>query len=245
MTNNGYQGTATPENTAGEFNAMSFMVNQILNRVNTSTLVKVVACTNTGTLSAVGFVDVVPMVHQVDGQGKPVPYTTISNLPYFRLQGGANAFIIDPQVGDIGVAIFASRDLSKVKSTKANALPGTPRKYSIADGMYFGGMLNGVPIQYVRFDAAGITITSPTQLIINAPIAVINSSTSLDITSPVTTIHGKLTVTDKITGQNGAAISGADVVVTGADVKADTISLKTHHTLGVTPGTGTSGLPTP
>lgn len=50
---------------------------------------------------------------------------------------------------------------------------------------------------------------------------------------PVTMDH-TLTVTDS-TG----------VVVTGGDVKADTISLKTHHTSGVTPGSGTSGPPTP
>jgi hypothetical protein len=48
---------------------------------------------------------------------------------------------------------------------------------------------------------------------------------------PVTMDH-TLTVTDS-TG----------VVVTGGDVKADTISLKTHRTSGVTPGGGTSSVP--
>ncbi len=33
------------------------------------------------------------------------------------------------------------------------------------------------------------------------------------------------------------------VVVTGGDVTADTISLKTHRTSGVTPGGGTSSVP--
>lgn len=50
---------------------------------------------------------------------------------------------------------------------------------------------------------------------------------------PVTMDH-TLTVTDS-TG----------VVVTGGDVKADTISLKTHRTSGVTPGGGTSSVPVP
>lgn len=48
---------------------------------------------------------------------------------------------------------------------------------------------------------------------------------------PVTMDH-TLTVTDS-TG----------VVVTSGDVKADTISLKTHRTSGVTPGGGTSSVP--
>ena len=50
---------------------------------------------------------------------------------------------------------------------------------------------------------------------------------------PVTMDH-TLTVTDS-TG----------IVVTGGDVKADTISLKTHRTSGVTIGGGTSSVPVP
>ena len=83
------------------------------------TLVQVVAVTNDGGVEPVGFVDVHPMVAQVDGKGQPTPHGVIYGLPYIRVQGGSNAVILDPQVGDIGLAVFCAQDISKVKATKA------------------------------------------------------------------------------------------------------------------------------
>jgi hypothetical protein len=82
-------------------------------------------------------------------------------LPYLRIQGGVNAVIIDPQPGDIGIAVFASRDITNVKSTKAQANPGSFRMHDFSDGMYLGGLLNGVPSQYVQFSSDGISIVCP------------------------------------------------------------------------------------
>jgi len=152
-----------------QYTQTAFLVQQALAKMQTATLVKVVACTNSGGLSPVGFADVLPLVNQLDGQGNPIEHVTIYNLPYLRIQGGANAVIIDPQPGDLGVCVFASRDISKVKSTKAQANPGSFRKYDFSDGMYLGGVLNGVPSQYVQFTSAGIKIHSPTAIILEAP----------------------------------------------------------------------------
>jgi hypothetical protein len=151
-----------------DFNAQVFLVRQMLGRVSTATLVKVAACSNNGGLSPVGTVDVIPLVNQVDGAGNAVPHGTVYGLPYFRLQGGANAIIIDPQPGDIGVAVFASHDLSSVKATKDQANPGSWRRFDMADGLYFGGMLNGVPNQYIQFNAGGINVISPGTVVVNA-----------------------------------------------------------------------------
>ena len=145
------------------------MVQQLLAKIQTATIVKIIACTNDGGVSPVGFVDVLPMVNQIDGQGNPTPHTTIYNIPYLRAQGGANAVILDPQAGDIGVCVFASRDISKIKTTKAQGNPGSFRQYSFSDGLYLGGMLNGTPTQFIRFSSAGITITSPTAIIRHTP----------------------------------------------------------------------------
>lgn len=227
--NSGYSGSMQPGNMAGEFNQISFIVSQILGRISTSTLVKIVKCTNSGGVSPVGFVDVQPLVNQVDGQGNPVPHGTIYGLPYFRVQGGQNAVIIDPEVGDIGIAVFASRDISKVKATKAQALPGSGRSYDMADGMYIGGLINGTPAQYVQFNASGITITSPSKVTVNAPdveinaeTVAVNASSSADITSPTTTINGDLVVTGLITGDGGLTVTG-NVAVTGKVNATNTI----------------------
>jgi hypothetical protein len=145
---------------SSETNALQFLFRQLMGAVWTATLVQVVSCTNLSTTAAVGFVDVQPMVHQVDGQGRPTPHGIIHNLPYFRYQGGMNAVIIDPQKGDIGIAVFASRDISGVKVKKAPTVPGSWRRNDPADGLYLGGFLNGVPNQYVLFKPAGIDVIS-------------------------------------------------------------------------------------
>lgn len=51
--------------------------------------------------------------------------------------------------------------------------------------------------------------------------------------------------TDGVVNINGVTIDTAALVTTANDVKAGTISLKTHRTTGVTTGAGTSGVPTP
>lgn len=146
----------------GDYNNIIFAVTQAINKLQTATLVRIESCTNEGDLSPVGFVDVTPLVNQIDGANppNPTPHVTIYGLPYLRMQGGTSAIIIDPKPGDIGVALFASRDISKVKATKSQSNPGSFRSYDFADGMYLGGMLNGTPTQYLRFGAEGITIVA-------------------------------------------------------------------------------------
>lgn len=176
-------GQQKPTSTEGEFNNLSFMVQQAIAKLQTATLVKVVACTNSGGLSEVGFVDIIPMVNQLDGAGNPTPHVTIFNVPYFRLQGGANAVIIDPEPGDIGVAVFASRDLTKVKNTRSDGNPGSLRQYSFSDALYLGGMLNAAPTQYVQFNTSGIKMHSPTQILLEAPTVLIEADDLCQITS--------------------------------------------------------------
>ena len=82
---------------------------------------------------------------------------------------------MDPVAGDIGMACFASRDISKVKATKGRANPGSKRAYNFSDAMYIGGMLNGTPTQYVQFNADGITLASPVAVNLVAPVVEIRA----------------------------------------------------------------------
>lgn len=243
-------GRQRPSTTWGEFNNLAFMVQQALSKMQTATLVRIEACTNAGALSPVGYVDVTPLVNQLDGQGNPTPHVTIYNVPYFRLQGGVNGIIIDPQKGDIGIAVFASRDISKVKVTKKQGNPGSFRQYNFADGMYIGGVLNGTPTQYVQFSSSGIRIHSPSQVKLDAPAIVLeadtidlNGSTSTTITTPTFTVNGATVLNGTIsqTGGGAAEFSGS-MAVTG-DVTAQGVSVHNHVHSGVTPGGGTSGAP--
>lgn len=192
---------------ASQFNALQFLIQQALAGRNTATLVRVVAVTNAGILEPVGFIDVLPLVNHLDGQKNAVLRAVVHDLPYFRLQGGANAVILDPQVGDIGLAVFADRDISAVKASRGPANPGSSRRADLADGLYLGGFLNAVPVQVVRFAADGIHVTSPT---------------AVHIAAPAITSAGEWTHTGTLTAS--------------VDVVADGVSLKTHAHGGITPG---------
>jgi hypothetical protein len=100
-----------------------------------------------GSPPAVGTVDVLPLVNQLDGNGNPVPHGKVFRLPYMRMQSGAWAVICDPSVGDIGIVVCSDRDISTVKSNSdgQQANPGSYRQFDLADGVYLGGILNALP----------------------------------------------------------------------------------------------------
>jgi hypothetical protein len=203
--------------TGSDLNAQSFLINALIGRLATTALVKVLAVSNSGGVEAVGTVDVQPMVHQVDGAGNPTPHGKISNIPYFRLQGGADAIILDPKEGDIGLCVFCSRDISQVKRTKTPAAPATRRRYGWSDGLYIGGVLNGVPEQYIRFSSDGVEIKTTNNLVIDAQNATLDASGNF---------HAK--------GEVVANFGGASV----------TLSLHRHGTVG-TPVAAQTIVPTP
>lgn len=231
-------GQQKPASTWGEYNKLMFVVQQALGRMQTATLVRVDAVTNSGGVSPVGLVDITPLVNQIDGQGVATPHVTIHNVPYLRIQGGTNAIILDPQVGDIGLCVFASRDISKVKATRKRANPGSFRQYSFSDGMYLGGMLNAAPTQYVQFSAAGITLHSPVAVTLEAPVVVINAGTSTTITTPLFVVNG-----NSVFNGGFSQTEGGGVAEFASDVVAMGTSVHTHVHTGVQTGPSNTGTP--
>lgn len=247
---NAYLGAATQATGADDTNVQSFLIWQILRKISGAKLVQVVAVTNSGGVSPVGFVDVQPLVNQLDGWNNATPHGTIYHLPYFRLQGGTNAVIIDPQVGDIGVAVVEDRDISSVKANKAQANPGSKRIFDIADGLYMGGFLNGTPQQYVQFSTAGVAVVSPTKVTLQAPLVEVDASTSFTVNSPQSGFSGTVIVQGLLSwlaGMTGSAISGVASYISGAVQFVGSITSNgkriddTHTHNGVQPGGGNSG----
>jgi hypothetical protein len=191
-------GQQTPTDTATEYGTLIFIIEQQLKKLATVTLVKVMSVTNSGGVAPVGMVSVQPLVNQIDGQGNSQPHGIINNIPYFRIQGGANAVILDPQVGDIGMCAFCSRDISAVKNSSppAQANPGSFRIFDYADGLYLGGFLNGVPSQYVDFSGSGLTLVSPQAITLQAPNISLQATDSIVVNSPANNIEGGGTKVD-------------------------------------------------
>jgi hypothetical protein len=164
MSEEALKGFQEPESGATDYNAQMFLIRQLLAQMNTATLVQIKAV-NTSAQT----VDAMPLVNQLDGFGNGIQHVTVYGLPYMRIQAGTNAIVIDPAVGDIGVAVFANRDISTVIATKKVNNPGSRRMFSMSDGVYLGGVLGAAPVNFVKITGNDINITATGNVNVQAP----------------------------------------------------------------------------
>ena len=169
MSDAGYLGSADVGDMSNDYNVLSYIIAQHINKIATLAAVKVVAVQGGG-VAQIGTVDVQPLVNQVDGAGNPTPHAVVYGLPFFRTQGGPNAVITDPVVGDIGAALFFSHDTSKVRATGGQANPGSFRRFDWADGVYLGCWLAAAPTRSVQLGSSGILAVDPALIKLEAPI---------------------------------------------------------------------------
>jgi hypothetical protein len=222
-----------------EFNALTFMIQQMLGRVNTATLVSVIAVHTTGRSGSVGFVDVQPLVNQTDGIGQATPHGTIYHLPYIRLQGGQNALVVDPHAGDVGLVVFCDHDISAIKESgnPSAVSPGSRRRFDMADGVYLGGWSPASALTcYVVIDDDGIKIEADAQkfevhskdLTETADGDVVRKAKTVDetvtgtykITVPELSIIGNLSVSGIVHCEWQGSLIGVKYGGTGADLSA-------------------------
>lgn len=165
-TGGGYAGAAWNFTPGSNFNALSFLVEQI-NAGNAFAAMVVVRSVTGGTATGKPpIVSVQPLVSQTDGLGNLTPHGTIYNIPCFRLQGANGAVVLDPGVEEVGLAVICDRDISNVKATGAVSGPGSWRMHDWADGCYFGGFLNDAQTTYVGFGAGTISLVTPTASVV-------------------------------------------------------------------------------
>ncbi|MUH03192.1 baseplate assembly protein [Bombella sp. ESL0387] len=155
-------GTGTNLNTI-----MNGRIQDHIRKIGPSMLVQVKAV-HAGQASITGMVDVQPMVHQQDKQGKPHPRQIIHNVPYLRIQGGSSALIIDPKPGDIGFIIISGRDHTHAVTTRQPSPPASFRQFAMQDCVYVGGFLNNGPDQFIQATDSGWRIVTPGTVSIEA-----------------------------------------------------------------------------
>ena len=112
-------------------------------------------------------VDILPLLTQVDPTGAMIETSVIYGAPVFRLQRGASALVMDPVVGDIGLALICDGDTTVVRANREPSVPGGRRRHSRSDAVYLGGVLNTPPTEYVKFNGNGIEVKSPGTVNIN------------------------------------------------------------------------------
>lgn len=150
------------------YNSLSFMIQQaIREQVNTCIICKVVGVSD-------GYVDVLPLVTQISGKDEAIAPTTLYHLPFMRYHAGIAAVILNPVVGDIGLAVFAGKDCSNVKvGTSEPVPPASFRDNSMANGFFIGGFLNQAPSVFVELTQGGaVNITAPGGVNINGSVTV-------------------------------------------------------------------------
>ena len=212
------------------FNAHDFHIRSVLAKKTFNQLVKVLSVTGGG-VGPPPVVSVQPMVGQIDGYGNITPHGPISNIPVFRSQGGAAAVIIDPAVGDIGLAAFCDRDISVVKATGEISGPGSWRQNDWADGVYIGGYLNETPTTYIQAsDEIGVTVLTP------------GGSFTLTSNGTLTTTVPSFNVIAPEISMTGSVLITGTLTITG-DVTGDGIDLKNHVHSGVQSGGDDTGPP--
>lgn len=221
-----------------EMNSLDFFIRALIKTmVSTSIPVRVDAVERGGEGGAALYVDVTPMVTQTDAEGNSIPPVAIPHLPYFRYQHGTAAIICDPKVGDLGLAVFAQQDCSRLTGDTTPQAPGTFRCFDMSDGFYVGGFWGQVPKTFIHIEDEGtIHVVAPKSYHLESPkvivdcdtaqvnaqtsvtvvtqTATVNASSSLTVDSPQSTFTGNvaiqknLTVTGHISGSSGMSISG-------------------------------------
>jgi hypothetical protein len=214
------QSAAKPSDFSGEYNALQFVIRQILGKANIATLVKIKKVTNAGGVAPVGFVDVELMLELQDGAGKVIKdgQPTLHKIPHMRIQGGTNAIILDPVVGDIGICLFADKDISVIKATKNKSSAGSSRKNSLSDGLYMGGVLNATPVNYVQFNGNDINVTATGNVNLKAPAINLKNAGSALQTLLNSTLLTWLSAHTHAGVTTGAGVTGVPVVPIPATV---------------------------
>ena len=194
MSEQAVKGQNKPNTAGSEYNALEFVVQQaIRQQVHTAIPCRVQAVDGL-------FVDVLPLISSVDGYGNAVEPTTIFHLPVFRYQAGIAAVILDPVVGDIGLAVFAQADSSNITiGTETPQQPGSFRRYSMSDGFFLIGFHNQTPSVYLEIQQDG-------HIIMTAPSGVSITSPNVNITGDCT-IGGKSFLEHIHTGDSGGTTS--------------------------------------
>lgn len=239
-------------------NIQDFIMRQMQHTINTAEPVRVEAVYPDSGFA--GTVDVMPLVNLVTGDGSSLGQSKLFTLPYLRVQGGKQAFIVDPRPGDIGLAVYAMRDTESFKAQRGGPVnPGSARTLDKGDGFYLGGFLNAAPERFVLLDESGITIEGVARIITHGAETIINAESSFTLNAAGgctlnaaagcvingdVHINGSLTWTGTAQGNNGgpARFSGG-WINSGGNAVSNGITLESHVHSGVESGPDTTSGP--
>ena len=172
---------ATSSDLVDEYNSLIYIIKSEITKINTADLVRVIAV-NEGTI------DVQPLLGSIRADGSMNETSPIYNVRYFQWQFGLNKIKAIPAIGDIGLLVCCKRDISNIE----NGNVGSFRQFSLADGIYIGGIegLNQPATQSIEFSENNLKIIGTGTITVEAPNVNVNASTSAVVTSPSVELGG-------------------------------------------------------
>ena len=241
---------------------INLAMDDLLSNLHTITIAKITGVSDT-TISCT------PVTNRVvDGVSIKLPEFT--KVPVFNFKGGESSISMPVSVGDYCMLLFVERCFDSWYQGQDFVAPPSLRMHDYSDGFALVGVdplasaisipnvmtFDGDADQHGDYTHIGstdqdgdLTVTGDVDITGDydqtGDLTLIGNMT---ITGNVI-INGALTVNGVISGQGFSGIDGApmetsgDINVTGGDVTADGIGLKTHRHVGVQTGTGTSGGP--
>lgn len=164
-------------NVLDEYGSLTFIINSLINNINTVEVVKVVKVNDDNTI------DVIPVVKRLTAEGETIGESVVYGVKCFGWQYGVNAIKAKPAVNDIGFVVVSKRDISSIESGRV----ASNRKYCLADGIYIGGLVgfNQAPTEIISFDDNGISIKSTKDIKVEGVNIEAKASVNAKIDAPV------------------------------------------------------------
>lgn len=193
--------------TNNEGNALHYFVQALIHStVNVAIPVRVDSVT-LGEGGVAGWVSATPLITERDNYGKMIKPVSIPKLPFFRYRASTAAVILNPRVGDVGLAVFCHRDISPIApGVNAPHNAGSYRTFDYSDGIYLGGLFGDAPPKTtIVVDPDGELVeVNCKKMVVNAPNITLNGE--VQVTKNVN-VNQNVKATGDVTGK-GISLSG-------------------------------------
>lgn len=137
------------EKTSG-VNQLQFLVNQELQKLQTSFIARVDLCESQEEKSGATYVSITPMVSQSDTEGSALPMVSIPKIPHTRYQHGIAAIVIDPVPGDLVAIGVSKNDITNIKAGVTEPVTaGSFRHFSQSDSIALHAVHTKTPEVYI------------------------------------------------------------------------------------------------
>lgn len=179
------------------------------------------------------------IVRKQDGSSEAVALPLLQDVPVLFPRGGNCTLTFPVAAGDECLVIFSARCIDAWWQSGGVQIPMEPRMHDLSDGFALVGPFSQATkianvststVQLRSDDGSTYVELDPSGQIVN-----VVAPGGMNITAPVVSITGAVTVTREVTAQG--------IIASTNDVKVGAISLKTHKHSGVASGGSTTGLP--